>query len=156
MFRSAVCRLKWYASIRQRGTNMNDHSLITRHHSPQSGERSIHIAKVCHICHALEFLRGHLFDRRKYGCHCIVDPDIDRTKLVLNLLSSLLDLFRVGDIHRQRQGFPPNSFDILPGAFQPVGSPCKQTQMSATLRKEAGCGASHTSRCAGDDYDFIL
>ena len=48
-----------------------------RKHSPQRGKRAMDVSKVVHLGDAAKFSRLHLFDRREYRDHGIVDPDVN-------------------------------------------------------------------------------
>ena len=71
-------------------------------HSLQRTKCSINRTQLSHLGYTLEFLRRHSIYWREQRCHCIVGPDIDWTKFVLDAISSILDLLGVDNIKRKK------------------------------------------------------
>src|SRR5881398_2310863 len=97
---SAVTCLQWNAAISQRGADLNDHPAIARQHSTQSGKSAIYVSQIGDFSDALKFFRGRFFHWRKHRCHRVVDPHVDRAKLLFGLCRGGLDCRSVSNIER--------------------------------------------------------
>ena len=75
----------------QSRSHLDDSASIARKHTPQRGKRAVDIAQIIHLGDAAKFSRLHLFDRREYGDHGIVDPDVNRPEALFKGRCGRLD-----------------------------------------------------------------
>ena len=83
---------------------------IARQHALERREAAIHHPEIGHIRHALVFCRLHFADRRKYGDHGVVDPDIDRPESRFHRGRSVFDGIGVRNIRLQDERRAPCRF----------------------------------------------
>src|SRR5207237_4010332 len=83
-------------------------------------------------------------DRR----HRVVHPDIDRAELALDELRRVLDLRRVGDVGRHREGTRAGGLDIGARTGETIDTPRKQANASATPSKLSHGRAPDAGGCA--------
>jgi hypothetical protein len=83
----------------------------------QRGHRSVDLAEIRDFSNALEIDRVHLFKWRKDRGHCYVDPDVDGTEGLFDLVGGGLYLLRIGYIRRYHESFPPGLLDIVTGSL---------------------------------------
>lgn len=154
MLRGTVGGLQGDAAIGEGGTDLHDAPTIARLHPSQGRKRAVNRAQVCHLGHAAEFLRGHLFDRREDADHRVIDPDVDRAQLPLDCFRRRFDLLRVGDVERQDERATTCGFDFTTRGFQSISPTSEQTNVYAAFRKLAHRRTTDTGRGAGNDDDL--
>jgi hypothetical protein len=90
---SAVSRLQRNAAVCESRADLNNDTAISRNHVSQRGHGSMHNSEVGDFGYPLKLLHVHLLKRREHGHHCVIDPDVDWSKLPFNRRCRRLDLF---------------------------------------------------------------
>ncbi len=151
VLRCAIRGLERNPAIRQGGADLNDRAMIARKHALERGECAVNITEVGHFGNALEFLRGHLLDRRKNRSHRHVHPDVDRSESFLHLRGSGFDCIGIGHIGRQDERATAAGLDFATRACE-AGAPARdQSDLRAFFGKGARLGAPDSGRSAGDN-----
>ena len=103
--RAAVRRLQRDAAVGERRADLDDHAAVARPHAAQRGHRPPDRAEVGDLGRrAGTRPASSRVDRREDGRHRVVDPDVDRAELVLDLVAPPL---RPARRRRRRPGPRP-------------------------------------------------
>ena len=122
--------------------------MLQRRHS------AVDLTEIGDFGHAPKFVGSNLMHRREDRRHGIVDPNIDRTKLVLDARRRGIDRFRVGDIDRNPERVDAESLCFCGCISKPL--------FSASQKGDAGSvfGEFDSQRtanaCPGPGYDYGL
>ncbi len=97
VLRAAVGRLERNRLVGQRRSDLNQHAAVARPHPLQRGVCAVHGAEIS-VGRDFGEVRGrHLREAAEHGRHRIVDPDVDRSDVALDLVGRGLD--RLGVAH---------------------------------------------------------
>ena len=152
-FGPAVGGLQRNGTVGQRGPYLNNHAPVARNHKLKRRAGAVHVAEVCHLGHAPKLVRRKGTKRCQHGPHGVVDPDINRTETILNLVSRIHHRLTVGDVRLHGVRIHAEAAQLFLGGVQAGFITGDEAHIVTCFCKAQRRGFSHARRPTGNHYD---